>query len=131
MLVRCPFHARINISLLVTLHVSFVLDFFTGDRASDLGRLQSCNVFKLKDRERYLLKFTLAKNIRKGSPRSFALTKFTHPDVCPVSWVQYYITVCQCLKIPPAQGFFFRATERNGTVGNKTNPSRVPRLTID
>lgn len=32
----------------------FVVDFFTGDRASDLGRLQSCNVFKLRDREGYL-----------------------------------------------------------------------------
>lgn len=29
----------------------FVVDFFTGDRASDLGRLQSCNVFRLRDRE--------------------------------------------------------------------------------
>ena len=26
----------------------FIVDFFTGDRASDLGRLQSCNVFRLK-----------------------------------------------------------------------------------
>ena len=27
----------------------FIVDFFTGDRVSDLGRLQSCNVFRLKD----------------------------------------------------------------------------------
>ena len=37
----------------------FIVDFFTGDRASDLGRLQSCNVFRLKDREGFLLRFTL------------------------------------------------------------------------
>lgn len=94
----------------------FVVDFFTGDRASDLGRLQSCNVFKLRDREGYLLKFTLTKTLRKGSPRSFALTKFTHPDVCPVAWIQYYITVCQHLKVPLDQGYFFRATDRYRSV---------------
>ena len=97
----------------------FVVDFFTGDRASDLGRLQSCNIFRLRDREGFLLKFTLTRNIRKGSPRSFALIKFTHPEVCPVAWVQHYITVCQCLKISLDQGYFFRATERDGSVGDK------------
>ena len=75
------------------------MDFFTGDRASDLGRLQSRNVFKLRDREGYLLRFTLIKNIRTGSPRSSVLIKFIHPEVCPVAWVRYYITVCQCLGI--------------------------------
>ena len=40
----------------------FIVDFFTGDRASDLGRLQSCNVFRLRDREGFLLRFTLTKN---------------------------------------------------------------------
>lgn len=97
----------------------FVVDFFTGDRASDLGRLQSCNVLKLRDREGYLLKFTLAKNIRTGSPRSFALIKFTHPEVCPVAWVKYYIVVCQCLEISLDPGYFFRVTKRNGSVANK------------
>ena len=46
----------------------FIVDFFTGDRASDLGRLQSCNVFRLRDREGFLLRFTLTKNLRKGPP---------------------------------------------------------------
>ena len=38
----------------------FVVDFFTGDRASDLGRLQSCNVFRLRGREGFLLRGTPA-----------------------------------------------------------------------
>ena len=45
-----------------------VVNFFTGDRASDLGRLQSRNVFKLRDQEGYLLR------------------------------IQYYIADCQYLK---------------------------------
>ena len=77
----------------------FVVDFFTGDGASDLGHLQSRNVFKLRDQEGYFLRFTLTKNVRTGTPRSFALIQFIHPEVCPVAWVQHYITVCQCLGI--------------------------------
>ena len=46
----------------------FIVDFFTGDRASDISRLQSCNVFRLRDREGFLLRFTLTKNLRKGPP---------------------------------------------------------------
>ena len=97
----------------------FIVDFFTGDRASDLGRLQSCNVFRLRDREGFLLRFTFTKNLRKGPPRSLALIKFAHSDVCPVAWIQYYITVCQCLKVPLDQGYFFRTAERSGSVGSK------------
>ena len=37
----------------------FVVNFFTGDRASDLGRLLANQVFRLKDRKGFLLKFTL------------------------------------------------------------------------
>ena len=96
----------------------FVVDFFNGDRASDLGRLQSCNVFRLRDREGFLLRFTLTKNLRKGPPRSVALIKFAHSDVCPVAWIQYYITVCQCLKVPLDQGYFFRTAERSGSIGS-------------
>ena len=76
-------------------------------------------MFKLRDWEGYLLKFSLTKNIRKGSPRSFALTQFSHPDVCPVPWIQYYITVCQRLKVPLDQGYFLRATGRNGSISGK------------
>lgn len=35
--------------ILVRDTVFLVVDFFTGDRASDLGRLQSNQVFRLKD----------------------------------------------------------------------------------
>ena len=63
----------------------FVADFFTGDRASDLGRLLANQVFKLKDREGYLFRFTLTKTLRKGPPRSFALIPFGESEVCPVN----------------------------------------------
>lgn len=94
----------------------FVLDFFTGDRASDLGRLLSNNVYKLKDREGFLLKFTLTKNLRKGAPRLVALVRFGSPELCPVAWIQFYIDACKSLSVRLGEGYFFRATGRDNSI---------------
>ena len=49
----------------------FIVDFFTGDRASDLGRLHSCNVFRLREREVYagLGRYCISYASRKGFPK--------------------------------------------------------------
>ena len=60
----------------------FVVDFFTGDKASDLGRLLASQVLiKLKYREGYVLRFTLTKTPSKGLLRSFALIPFCESEV--------------------------------------------------
>ena len=51
----------------------FVVDFYTGDRASDLGRLKADQLFRRKDREGFLLNFTFSKTRRAGQSRPFAL----------------------------------------------------------
>ena len=114
---RCVHQASLSRAdkyILVRAATFFVVAIFTGDRASDLGRLQSRNVFKLRDWQGYLLRFTRTNNIRTGSPRSFSLIKFIHPEVCPVAWVRYFTMVCQCVGISLDQGYYFRVTERNG-----------------
>ena len=77
--------SRISQYILVRDATFFVIDFFTGDRASDLGRPLASQVFKLKDLEGYLLRFTFPKTLRKDPPRSFALVPFCKTDVCPVN----------------------------------------------
>ena len=69
----------------------FVVDFFTGDRASDLGRLSCNQVFRLRDREGFIIRLSLTKTVRRGSPREFVLVPFRDPDVCPVLWLDYYV----------------------------------------
>ena len=49
--------SRIHKYVLVRDAAFFVVGFFTGGRASDLGRLLTSQVFKLKNREGYLLRF--------------------------------------------------------------------------
>jgi integrase len=81
----------VNKYMLVRDATFFVIDFFTGDRASDLGRLKTEQVFRLNDREGYLLRFTLAKSVRKGQSRCVTLVPFTKCNVCPVKWIAYII----------------------------------------
>ena len=103
--------SRISQYTLVRDATFFVIDFFTGDKASDLGRLLASRVFKLNDREGYLLRFTFSKTLRRDPPRSFALVPFCKTDVCPVHWITYYLSVCDLLKVRLASGFFFRASD--------------------
>ena len=111
--------SRIHKYVLVRDAVFFVVDFLTGDRTSDLGRLLAGQVFKLKDREGYLLRFTLTKTLRKGLPRSFALIPFCESGVCLVNWITCYLSVCDLLNVRLAPGFFFRASDRNKDVGSR------------
>ena len=54
-----------------------VVDFYTGDRASDLGHLQADQVFRLKDRESFLLNFTFGKIIPAGLSRPFCSVAYS------------------------------------------------------
>ena len=59
----------------------FVVDVYTGDRASDLGRLQADQVFRLKDREGYLLNFTFGKTSCSGQSRHLAVEYFSRTSL--------------------------------------------------
>ena len=50
--------------------------FFTGDRASDLGRLLANQVFRLKDRKGFLLQLTLTKTTWGSVTSLFILEPF-------------------------------------------------------
>ena len=76
-------------------------------------------VFKLKDREGYLFRFTLTKTLRKGLPRSFALIPLGKSEICPVNWITYCLSVYDLLDVRLPGGFFFRASERNKDVGSR------------
>ena len=82
-----------NKYILVRDTVFFVVDFFTGDRASDLGRLLANQVFRLKDRKGFFLKLTLTKTTPGSAASPFILETFEDDGGCPVAWIEYYLSV--------------------------------------
>lgn len=90
----------------------FVVDYFTGDRASDLGRLESRAVFKLTGEGGFLLNFTFGKTLRGAGTltRPFVLLPAPSLSVCPVFWFQYYLEYCNAMAIALHPGYVFRAT---------------------
>ena len=107
----------INIYVLVRDKVFFFADLFTGDRVSDLGRLQANQVFMLKDRNGlFLLKLTLTKTTRGTATSSFTLEPFEDLRVCSIAWINYYFYVCNLLNIVLDGGYFFRASDRRRVV---------------
>ena len=90
----------LNKYLLVRVITFFVVDFYNGERASDLGRLQADQVFRLKDREGFLLNFTFGKTSHAGLSHPFALLCVPNVPVCPVFWLNYYIAACKAIGVP-------------------------------
>ena len=118
---RCSIEAGAHLSvvdknILVRDATFFIVDFFTGDRASDLGRLVANQVFRLKDRKGFLLKFTLTKTFRGDTSCPFVLEPFTNNEVCSVFWIEYYLSFCHFRSIELAGRCMFRTTDRRKVV---------------
>jgi len=113
----------------------FVVDFYTGDRASDLGRLKAAQPFRLRDREGYL-NFTVSKTRRAGQLRPFAMLRIPNVPVCPVFWLNYYIAACGALGVPLLREYLFRSSESTKFVshrpfGGSAVSARPPALTTE
>ena len=106
----------LNKYLLVRDVTFFVVDFYTGDRASDLRHLQADQVFRLKDREGFLLNLTFGKTNRAGLSCPFALLRFPNVPVCPVFWLNYYIAACKALGVRLLGEYLFRSSEHKEAV---------------
>ena len=40
-------------------------------------------------------------------------------EVCPVSWIEYYLSVCHLLSIELAGGYMFRTTDRHKVISSR------------
>ena len=100
----------LNKDLLVRDVTLFVIDFYTDDRASDLGRLKADQLFPLRDREGFL-NFTFSKTRRAGQSCPFALLRIPDVPVCQVFWLNYYIATCGALGVPLLGEYLFRSSE--------------------
>lgn len=68
----------------------------------------------------FLLKLTFTKTTRGSATSPFILETFEDLGVCPVAWIEYYLSVCNLLNIVLNRGYFFRTTDRGRVVSKKT-----------
>ena len=66
-----------------------------------------------------MLKLTFTKTTRGSATSPFILETFEDLGVCPVAWIEYYLSVCNLLNIVLNRGYFFRTTDRGRVVSKK------------
>ena len=99
----------------------FSLDFYSGDRASDLGRVYTKEVLLLPEDQGLLFHHTFGKTLRgKDSKNQFAVKRCSQDTVvCPVVNLTTYVKIADLMNINLREGFLFRATDPKGRVSPK------------
>ena len=91
----------------------FCLEFFAGDRASDLGRIFTKEVLTLPDDEGFLFKHTFGKTLRGKNSNTFMVKKCSNTTVCPVSNLRLYVQLCDLMTVNLRDGHLFRTTNKS------------------
>ena len=79
----------------------------SGDRAGDLGALQSENVLWLPDHTGMVFSLTVGKTVKR-SPRSFVLKFSDDKELCPITELQKYFTMATTCQVDLSTGYVFR-----------------------
>ena len=91
----------------------FCLEFFAGDRATDLGRIFTKEVLTLPDDEGFLFKHTFGKTLRGKNSNTFMVKKCSNTTVCPVSNLRLYVQLCDLMPVNLRDGHLFRTTNKS------------------
>eukprot|EP00794_Sanderia_malayensis_P002618 gene2618-3031_t len=94
----------------------FSIDFFSGDRGSDLGRIKCSDILIFPDQDGFLFNQVFGKTLRGNNRNAFALKRIPESPVCPVSNLNCYLSVCKAINIDLRQGYLFRTTDRHGCI---------------
>ena len=90
----------------------FLLDFFSGDRSSDLGRVKTVDVFTHPDSTSLLFHQHVGKTLRGKHSRAFAVKQTANPAICPVRNLQFLVNLCKSMRVDLSSGFLFRHTSK-------------------
>ncbi|XP_061174881.1 uncharacterized protein LOC133184026 [Saccostrea echinata] len=97
------------------------LQFFTGDRASDLFLVVAQEVKCLADGSGLVFKHTFGKTLRgdKSKSNSFVIKKCTDPVVCPVKGLLDFVRFAKSHNVDLSKGYLFRTVAECGRVLDK------------
>ena len=109
--IRCPtLSLRKGLSL-------FCLDFYSGDRGSDLGRIFTKEIVCLSDGDGFLFRHTFGKTLRGGGKNNtFMIKKCPDPKTCPVANLKLYVNLCDLLCVNLRDGYLFRVSNSKNEI---------------
>ena len=87
------------------------VDFFAGDRSSDLGRTLGKELLYFPDKSGILFNHTFGKTLRGDALNTFSIRRCENLDICPVYNFEGYMSICKLLKVDLRSGFLFRSTK--------------------
>ena len=88
----------------------FTVQWFCGDRASDLGNALGREVVRLEDGS-LLFNHTVGKTIREAGGQLLVVPMIpSEPSLCPVAAVDRYVSACKSESVDLAKGFLFPPT---------------------
>jgi len=92
----------------------FTLNFSSGDRASDLGRVKTVDVLRNPDGHNFLIHQRIGKTLRGKRTRAFPVRQCKNPAICPVRNLEFYMDLSRASGISLSNGYLFRPTSKNG-----------------
>ena len=96
----------------------FCLDFFAGDRGSDLGRVLTKEIIASSDGKTLLFRHTFGKTLRGKDTNTFMVKKCADISVCPVSNLFLFVKLCDLMSVNLRDGYLFRTSDKKGLVSN-------------
>ena len=96
----------------------FKLQFFAGDRATDLSLVVSQEVKLLNDESGIVFRHTFGKTLRgdKGKNNTFVIKKCEDVEICPVIGLLEYVQFCKSNGVDLSTGYLFRIRTEVGKV---------------
>jgi hypothetical protein len=89
----------------------FTLQFFAGDRASDLGQCLSQEVKKLSESKGLLFRHTVGKTLGNGKINEFVISPVNEKVICPVENLNRYVMGAEKMDIDLSVGYLFRTLD--------------------
>lgn len=86
----------------------FCLEFFSANRASDLGRTLTKEIGRLPNDEGFFFSHKFGKTLRWGNTNSFIIKRCTNQLSCPVANLDLYVKLCDLMNVHLRGGYLFR-----------------------
>eukprot|EP00794_Sanderia_malayensis_P002628 gene2628-biopygen2179 len=94
----------------------FSMDFFSGNRASNLGRVKSMDVMISPDRSHVVFNQVVGKTLRGNGRHVFSVRRLEGSSICPVANLELYLHLVRLMTINLGSGFLFRPLDARGHI---------------